>query len=155
MLRTGRVSDPDALITLLEEFAAEPRKVAELTDEQRRRLMIAAGQLSRPDRYTRKALRKGLNRKAELATKAADRAILDGTGIRALRKLPIFTSLGAIPALPPGEQIDDPDRIARAIFDVVLDTRGKAGGGVGSGHGQSLRDSTSRGFLGMNENTRS
>jgi hypothetical protein len=108
MLRTGRVSDPDALITLLEEFAAEPRKVAELTDEQRRRLMIAAGQLSRPDRYTRKALRKGLNRKAELATKAADRAILDGTGIRALRKLPIFTSLGAIPALPPGEQIDDP-----------------------------------------------
>ncbi|MBK9032606.1 MAG: SDR family oxidoreductase [Myxococcales bacterium] len=74
--------------------------------------MVAAGRLSRPDRYARKAMRKGLTRKAELAVKSADRAILDGAGIRALRKLPLFTSLGKVPELPPGELIDDPDHAA-------------------------------------------
>ncbi|MEZ4402467.1 MAG: SDR family oxidoreductase [Kofleriaceae bacterium] len=102
------MSAPDqqiALVELLERFAEQPEAVAELSDELRRRLMVAAGQLSRPDRYTRKAMRKGLTRKAEQTAKAADQAILDGTGIRALRKLPLFP-MGAVPALPPGEQID-------------------------------------------------
>ncbi len=113
MLRAGPVSTeppPDlaALVALLEGLADEPRRVAELSDEQRRRLMVAAGKLSRPDRYMRKAMRKGLTKKAEAEAKAADQAILDATGIRALRKLPVFSHLGAVPALPPGELIDDP-----------------------------------------------
>ncbi len=93
-------------------LADDPRRVAELSDDLRRRLMVAAGRLSRPDRYMRKAMRKGLSRKQELAVKAADRAILDGTGIRAMRKLPVFPSLGAVPSLPPPELIDDLDHDA-------------------------------------------
>ncbi len=102
--------DPDARAAaaadLLEELLAEPRRVAELGHEVRRRLMVAAGQLSRPDRYTRKAMRKGLERRERVEMKAADRAVLDGTGIRALRRLPIFPSLGAVPRLPGPEEVD-------------------------------------------------
>lgn len=91
---------------LLEALADDPRRVAELSDDLRRRLMVAAGRLSRPDRYMRKAMRRGLNRKQELAVKAADQAILDGTGIRALRRLPVFPSLGPVPQLGEPEALD-------------------------------------------------
>jgi len=99
--------DPTPLIALLEALADDPAKVAELTDDERRRLMVAAGRLSRPDRYARKAMRRSLSKKSDQAVKSADRAILEGSGIRALRKLPIFASLGAVPQLPPPELIDD------------------------------------------------
>jgi NAD(P)-dependent dehydrogenase (short-subunit alcohol dehydrogenase family) len=95
-----------AAAALLEELLAEPRRMAEMSDEVRRRLLVAAGQLSRPDRYTRKAMRKGLQRRTKEETRAADRAILDGTGIRAMRRLPVFPSLGAVPQLPGPETID-------------------------------------------------
>ena len=103
-------ADPNAraaeLAALLEQMCAEPARLAALDEPVRRRLVIAAGQLSRPDRYTRKALRKGLDRRVRQETKAADRALLDGTGIRALRRLPVFPSLGAVPRLPGPEMID-------------------------------------------------
>ena len=78
MLRAGPVSTeppPDlaALVALLEGLADEPRRVAELSDELRRRLMVAAGKLSRPDRYMRKAMRKGLSRK--IAGQTTDRVV--------------------------------------------------------------------------------
>jgi NAD(P)-dependent dehydrogenase (short-subunit alcohol dehydrogenase family) len=95
-----------AAVALLEDLLANPRQIAEMSDDLRRRLMVAAGQLSRPDRYTRKAMRKGLQRRSKDEVKAADRAILDGTGIRALRRLPIFPSLGAVPQLPGPDTID-------------------------------------------------
>ena len=98
-----------AAAELLEELVREPRLLATLPDELRRRLTIAAGQLSRPDRYVRKQIRKGLGRRQREEIKAADDAVLHGTGIRALRRLPVFTSLGAVPSLPPPEQIDDRD----------------------------------------------
>jgi NAD(P)-dependent dehydrogenase (short-subunit alcohol dehydrogenase family) len=104
-----RVAAP-AAADVLEELVREPGLLAALPDELRQRLTIAAGRLSRPDRYHRKALRKGLVRRNRQELKAADRAILDGTGIRALRRLPVFTSLGAVPSLPPPEQIDDTAR---------------------------------------------
>jgi NAD(P)-dependent dehydrogenase (short-subunit alcohol dehydrogenase family) len=99
-----------AAAALLEELVREPGLLAALPDELRRRLTVAAGQLSRPDRYVRKAIRKGLVRRTKAELKAADAAVLDSTGIRALRKLPIFTSLGAVPSLPPPAEIDDAAR---------------------------------------------
>jgi NAD(P)-dependent dehydrogenase (short-subunit alcohol dehydrogenase family) len=93
---------------LLETLIAAPHLLAELDDDTRRRLSIAAGQLSRPDRYVRKQARKGLVRREARETKAADAALLDGTGIRALRRLPVFP-MGAVPELPPPELIDRVD----------------------------------------------
>src|SRR5205085_4767477 len=95
-----------AAAALREEMLADPRRIAQMSDDVRKRLLVAAGQLSRPDRYTRKAMRKGLQRRMRDETKAADRAILDGTGIRALRRLPGFPSLAGGPHLPGPEPTD-------------------------------------------------
>ncbi len=93
---------------LIEALVEAPHRMADLDDDTRRRLVVAAGQLSRPDRYVRKAVRRGLNRRAAREEKAADTALLDGTGIRALRRLPIFP-MGAVPELPGPEEIDQVD----------------------------------------------
>ncbi|MDQ3296920.1 MAG: SDR family oxidoreductase [Myxococcota bacterium] len=77
-------------IELLEAIGADLRQLAELDEETRIRLVSAAGVLSRPDRYTRKALGKALIRARVKAKREADRSMLDQTGIRALRREPVF-----------------------------------------------------------------
>jgi NAD(P)-dependent dehydrogenase (short-subunit alcohol dehydrogenase family) len=79
-----------AAVELIEELATELPRLAELDEDLRIRLVSAAGQLSRPDRYRRKALGKELARQRVRARKAADRALLDQTGIRTLRREPVF-----------------------------------------------------------------
>jgi NAD(P)-dependent dehydrogenase (short-subunit alcohol dehydrogenase family) len=79
-----------AAVELLEKLGGELPKLAELDEDLRIRLVTAAGQLSRPDRYSRKALGKALARQRFRARRDADRAILDQTGIRALRREPVF-----------------------------------------------------------------
>src|SRR5439155_17690023 len=79
-----------AAIELLEELGDELPKLAQLEEDLRIRLVSAAGRLSRPDRYSRKALGKALARARVRARRDADRAILDQTGIRALRREPVF-----------------------------------------------------------------
>ncbi|HEX7838851.1 MAG TPA: hypothetical protein VF469_15345, partial [Kofleriaceae bacterium] len=70
------------MIELLEQFGTDLRALAELDEPLRIRLVTAAGQLSRPDRYSRKALGKVLARQRVQARRDADRARLDQTGIR-------------------------------------------------------------------------
>jgi NAD(P)-dependent dehydrogenase (short-subunit alcohol dehydrogenase family) len=77
-------------LELLEQLGSELPKLAQLDEDLRIRLVTAAGQLSRPDRYSRKALGKALARARVRARREADRAILDQTGIRALRREPVF-----------------------------------------------------------------
>ena len=79
-----------AAVELLEQLGGHLPRLAELDEELRVRLVTAAGQLSRPDRYSRKALGKALARARVRARREADRAILDQTGIRALRREPVF-----------------------------------------------------------------
>jgi NAD(P)-dependent dehydrogenase (short-subunit alcohol dehydrogenase family) len=79
-----------AAVELIEELAADLRKLADLDEDLRIRLSTAAGQLSRPDRYTRKQLGKVLTRQRFKARRDADRALLDQAGIRQLRKEPVF-----------------------------------------------------------------
>ena len=79
-----------AAIELLEELGGDLRKLAPLEEELRIRLVSAAGQLSRPDRYSRRALGKELTRAKFRARRDADRATLEQTGIRALRREPVF-----------------------------------------------------------------
>ena len=77
-------------IELLEAIGADMRQLADLDEPLRIRLVSAAGQLARPDRYSRKALGKALARARLKAKREADQAVLDQTGIRALRKEPVF-----------------------------------------------------------------
>ncbi|HMG54703.1 MAG TPA: SDR family oxidoreductase [Kofleriaceae bacterium] len=87
-------------IELLERLGADLRALAEIDEPLRIRLVTAAGQLSRPDRYSRKALGKVLARQRVAARREADQARLDQTGIRMLRKEPVFRTPLPRPAMP-------------------------------------------------------
>jgi NAD(P)-dependent dehydrogenase (short-subunit alcohol dehydrogenase family) len=87
-------------VELLESLAADPSAVARLDDVLRVRLATAAGHLSRPDRYTRKAMNKVLLRDRRQARKEAERAALDQSGIRALRREAVFRTPLPQPAMP-------------------------------------------------------
>ncbi len=91
-------------IEMLEAIGADLRQLAELDEALRIRLVSAAGQLARPDRYSRKALAKALARQRLQAKRDADRAVLDQTGIRALRREPVFRT----PLPRPDLQLDGP-----------------------------------------------
>jgi NAD(P)-dependent dehydrogenase (short-subunit alcohol dehydrogenase family) len=103
-------------IELLEQFGADLRKLADLDEPLRIRLVSAAGQLSRPDRYSRKALGKALARARIKAKREADQALLDQTGIRALRKEPVFRTPLPRPDMALDSRGDDeaPDAWAEA-----------------------------------------
>jgi NAD(P)-dependent dehydrogenase (short-subunit alcohol dehydrogenase family) len=104
-------------IDLLEQLGGDLRSLADLDEELRIRLVTAAGQLSRPDRYSRKALGKVLARQRVAARRDADRARLDQTGIRVLRKEPVFRTPLPRPAMPLAEPVRDdgePDAWAAA-----------------------------------------
>ncbi len=87
-------------VEVLEAIAEDLRLVADLDEDTRRRLMLAAGAVSRPDRYSRRALGKALARNKKKATRDADDAVLESTGIRAGRKAPVFLTPRASIAQP-------------------------------------------------------
>jgi NAD(P)-dependent dehydrogenase (short-subunit alcohol dehydrogenase family) len=115
-----------AAAALLEELGGDLRGLARLDEALRIRLVSAAGQLSRPDRYSRKALGKELARARVRARRDADRAILDQTGIRALRKEPVFRTPLPRPAQPLDEPVRDdgePDDGGWAAAEARRDAR--------------------------------
>jgi NAD(P)-dependent dehydrogenase (short-subunit alcohol dehydrogenase family) len=103
-------------IELMEQLAADLRALADLDEALRIRLVTVAGQLSRPDRHSRKALGKVLARQRFRARRDADRAVLDQTGIRALRREPVFRTPLPRPAMALDAQVrdDEPDPWAEA-----------------------------------------
>lgn len=119
--------------SLLEELAADSRLLARIDDDTRLRLVRAAGPLARPDRYMRKALAKQLHRQKVRAVRSADQAVLDQTGIRSLRKEPVFRT----PLPKPAQALDapvrddgDPDDGGWAAAEARRD-EGAAPGGLG------------------------
>jgi NAD(P)-dependent dehydrogenase (short-subunit alcohol dehydrogenase family) len=95
-----------AVLPLLEELAGDLKKLAALDEPTRIRLVTATGMLSRPDRYSRRNLGKALMRQRAAAKRDADRALLDQTGIRALRREPVFRT----PLPKPAQPLDAPVR---------------------------------------------
>ena len=88
-----------AAVEVLETLSADPSPLAEIDDDLRRRLVISAGQISRPDRYTRAALSKAAVRARKQARRGAEIAVLDQTGIRALRREPVFQTPLPVPEM--------------------------------------------------------
>jgi NAD(P)-dependent dehydrogenase (short-subunit alcohol dehydrogenase family) len=106
-------------IELLEHLGGDLARLADLEHDDRRRLMIAAGQISRPDRYTRAALGKAVVRARKQARRGAAVAVLDQTGIRALRREPVFRTPLPQPEMPlleppRGDEAGAPDAWAAA-----------------------------------------
>ncbi|MFU8806248.1 MAG: SDR family NAD(P)-dependent oxidoreductase [Bradymonadaceae bacterium] len=75
---------------LLEDIAEDRALLVDLDEDLRQRILIAAGQVSRPDKYARKALRRARLRKEKLEKRGDDEALMNQTGIRKLRESPIF-----------------------------------------------------------------
>jgi len=75
---------------LLEAVAENRALLVELDETLRERFLIAAGQISRPNRSRRKALARARIAKDQRDRKDADQKILEKTKIRKLRDNPIF-----------------------------------------------------------------
>lgn len=88
-----------ACLEMLEAIVDDRAILADLDDETRRRLVIAAGRVSRPDRAELRKLAKARRKRKREAARAADERVLEATGIRTLRRAPVFQTP---PALPPG-----------------------------------------------------
>src|SRR5262245_8068046 len=131
----------------MEQLAADLRSLAELDEGLRIRLVTAAGQLSRPDRHSRKALGKVLARQRFRARRDADRAVLDQTGIRALRREPVFRTPLPRPdmALDAAVRDDEPDPWAEAeALRAEPDESSESGDGAPPGTPAASRVETGR-----------
>ena len=76
----------DDAIELMTGFRDDPRTLADLDAERRKRLRIAAGQLARPSPWAKRELARTVGRREKLrektATRAADERTLARSGIR-------------------------------------------------------------------------
>ncbi len=77
---------------LLERLVESRGGLAEVPQQLRMRLLMAAGQLSRPTRAERRTLAKAFRRNERNARKEADETRLAATGIRTLRREPTFVT---------------------------------------------------------------
>jgi len=75
---------------LLERLVGDPDALLALDDELRRRLTVAAGVFSRPDRPAKRRFRKTREQRERAAVRRAEAAVLERTGIRALRRAPVY-----------------------------------------------------------------
>ncbi len=112
-------------IALLESVREDRAKLIALSDEQRARLLRAAGEIARPDPWAKRELARAARRRRKSDRRATDEALLAQTGIREKRRQAVF----ATPALrsPPvgaGLDIDhalDPNMAPVATRSVIED----------------------------------
>ncbi len=81
-----------AAVELLESIAANRDLLDGIPEAERKRLLSAAGQVSRPDSRARKQLLKASRRRVKAARLERAERALNGTGIRKLRRQTVFTT---------------------------------------------------------------
>ena len=99
-----------AATELLERIVADRGLLAHLQPEERMRLLRAAGHVYSPDNRARKRLVKAGIRLQKAARVSREEELLAVTGIRKLRRLPVFNTPNVFP--PDGftqRDVDDPD----------------------------------------------
>ncbi|MCU0648257.1 MAG: SDR family oxidoreductase [Gemmatimonadaceae bacterium] len=109
----GRVRDAAAL---LEAILAQRALLAQLPEEDRLRLLSAAGQLSRPDAVARRQYIKATRRQRRAAKTEKAEAVLHETGIRALRRQLVFVTPPPVDA-----DQDTPQEVADPDFREILE----------------------------------
>jgi NAD(P)-dependent dehydrogenase (short-subunit alcohol dehydrogenase family) len=98
-----------AAMALLEEVAANRPMLADLTENERKRLLRAAGEIYSPDLFQRRQLVKATHRKSKAAKVAKEETLLSATGIRKLRKQTVFTTPNVFPPQDFAQQDVDGD----------------------------------------------
>jgi NAD(P)-dependent dehydrogenase (short-subunit alcohol dehydrogenase family) len=90
-----------AAADLLEKIVADRSLLADIPETDRNRLLNAAGRISRPDALGRRQLLKVVKRKKKLEKVHREETLLAATGIRKLRRQPVFiTSPNLSPPKP-------------------------------------------------------
>lgn len=92
---TGPEDDPlttriRAAASVLEEISADRSLLAHIPEDDRNRLLRAAGSVSRPDAIERRQLLKAVKRKKRAERTQREEQLLAATGIRTLRRQPVF-----------------------------------------------------------------
>src|SRR3954466_8595877 len=100
---------------LLEAIVADRGLLARIPAEERRRILAAAGHVYNPDGNARRRLVKATIRGRNAARVRRDDTVLAETGIRTLRRKPVFTTPNALP--PAGFAPDDNCDDAREAAD--------------------------------------
>jgi NAD(P)-dependent dehydrogenase (short-subunit alcohol dehydrogenase family) len=97
MKDTSLVARLRAAAELLEKVAGNRALLAELPAEERTRLLQAAGEIFCPDVTERRRLVKARVRHRKAKKLQRDQSVLSETGIRALRRKPVFTTPNVVP----------------------------------------------------------
>ena len=100
-----------AALLLLEEISGDRTLLAQLSAEDRSRLVQAAGCVYCPDPVERRRLVKASQRLRKTARTQADDAVLNETGIRKLRRRTVFTTPNVFPPdnFTESDVVHDPD----------------------------------------------
>ncbi len=112
-----------AAADLLEEIEADRGLLAPISAEERARLLRAARLVSNPDNRARRRLVKATARQRRRAEVQKEEDVLASTGIRALRRRPVYTSPNVFP--PAG--FVDGDPVAEAIDEAATRAPALAG----------------------------
>ena len=88
----------DACITLLRELARDRDRLFRVDADRRRALLIAAGELSRPERDALVASARARRKRERRERKRRDALLLAGTGIRAAQRASLPPELPLLPA---------------------------------------------------------
>jgi NAD(P)-dependent dehydrogenase (short-subunit alcohol dehydrogenase family) len=86
------VSRANDAANLLEEILADHSLLSQLTTEERARLLSLAGQVSRPNALQRRQLVKETKRRLKAERVTREESVLQATGIRKLRREPVFVT---------------------------------------------------------------
>jgi len=113
-----------ATIALLERVVQDRALLAPVDRPTLRRLMTAAGRISRPERGDTKPLRRARKKREKALARAHDEALLDATRIRRSRAQPVF----ATPSRDAPRELEEPVErlhierscyVCKASFDVL------------------------------------
>ena len=95
-----------ATVETLESIAADRRLLAALTPDERKRLLIAVGAVYIPDQAARRRMVKAVVRLRKVERTQRDEHVREETGIRELRRKPVFTTPNFFP--PPATEQGEP-----------------------------------------------
>src|SRR5436190_12976571 len=100
-----------AATALLEELVADRSLLVGVPPDDQHRLVQAAGHVYSPDALARRRLVRATMRQRKATKVRREEGVLDATGIRTLRRQPVYTSPNVFPppAFEQREVADDPD----------------------------------------------
>ena len=93
-------------IELLESIAADRSVLAGVPEEERKRLLQAVANVYSPDRVERRRMAKIVDRQRKAARVKGDQGVLQETGIRSLRRKPVFHTPNVFPTVSVADGFD-------------------------------------------------